>query len=95
MRIKVSPQVREFISAQAPDPSKRLRAGIRGLAKDRGDTKGLMDELLGYKRLRVGEFRIAYREAFEAGEPVRRCLFVERRNVVYELFSQMLLDDLG
>ena len=95
MRIRVSSQVTEFISAQAPDPKKRLRAGIRGLAKDRGDVKDLVDDLLGYKRLRVGEFRIIYREAFEEGEPVRKCLFVERRNVVYELFSQMLLDDLG
>ena len=95
MRIKVSKQVTEFISAQAPDPKKRLRAGVRGLAADRGDIKDLVDELLGYKRLRVGEFRIIYREAFEEGEAVRKCLFAERRNVVYELFSQMLLDDLG
>ena len=61
---------------------------------DHGDIKDLVDELLGYKRLRVGPFRVIYREAFEHGKPVRKCLFAERRNVVYELFAQMLLDDL-
>jgi hypothetical protein len=33
-------------------------------------------------------------EAFRAGRPARECVFAERRNVVYELFAQMLLDDL-
>jgi hypothetical protein len=37
---------------------------------------------------------VIYREAFEDGRPVRKCLFAERRNVVYELFSAMLLDDI-
>ena len=30
----------------------------------------------------------------ENGRPVRKCLFAERRNFVYELFAQMVLDDL-
>jgi mRNA-degrading endonuclease RelE of RelBE toxin-antitoxin system len=95
MRIKASEQVNNFIASLAPDPKRRIRAGIHGLEKDQGDIKDLVDELLGYKRLRVGEFRVIYREAFEDGQPVRKCLFAERRNVVYELFAKMLLDDLG
>ncbi len=95
MRIKTTEQVIHFIASLSPDPKKRLRAGIRGLAKDQGHTKDLVDELLGYKRLRVEDFRVIYKEAFEDGEPVRKCLFAERRNVIYELFAKMLLDELG
>ena len=96
MRAEVqwSEQVAQFVASLAPDSKKKLRAGIRSLAEDRGDTKDLVDDLLGYKRLRVGQFRVIYREAFEDGQPVRKCLFAERRNVVYELFSRMVLDDL-
>ena len=93
-KVQWSSQVAEFTASLAPDPKKKLRAGLHGLAADHGDIKDLVDELLGYKRLRVGPFRVIYREAFEHGKPVRKCLFAERRNVVYELFAQMLLDDL-
>jgi len=92
--VQWSSQVAEFTASLAPDPKKKLRAGLHGLAADHGDIKDLVDELLGYKRLRVGPFRVIYREAFEHGKPVRKCLFAERRNVVYELFARMLLDDL-
>lgn len=92
--VLVAAQVRDFLASLAPDPRKKLRAGIRGLESDLGDTKDLVDDLLGYKRLRVGPFRVIYMEAFRQGRPVRECVFAERRNVVYELFAQMVLDDL-
>jgi len=92
--IQWSSQVTEFVGALAPEPKKKLIAGLRALASDRGGIKDLVDEMIGYKRLRVGPYRVIYREAMERGRPVRKCLFAERRNVVYELFAQMLLDDL-
>lgn len=92
--VQWSEQVRTFVAGLAPEPKRRLRAGIRELAGDRGDTQALADDLLGYKRLRVNDFRVIYREAFERGVPVRKCLFVERRNVVYEIFRKMVLDDI-
>jgi mRNA-degrading endonuclease RelE of RelBE toxin-antitoxin system len=88
-------QVQHFVAALAPEPKKRLRSAIRGLAQDRGDIKPLVDELTGYQRLRAGDFRVVYREAFEKGIPVRKCLFAERRNVVYEIFRKMVLDDIS
>jgi mRNA-degrading endonuclease RelE of RelBE toxin-antitoxin system len=96
MRTEVqwSGQVKDFVAGLAPDQKKKLRSGIRGLADDQGDIKPLVDELTGYQRLRVGDFRVVYREAFERGKPVRKCLFAERRSVVYELFRQMVLDDI-
>ena len=90
----VSEQVAQFLGALAPEPKKKLRAGIRSLDSDRGDIKDLVDALTGYKRLRVGHFRVIYREAFENGMPVRKCLCAERRNVVYEVFTEILLSDL-
>ena len=92
--VQWSEQVRTFVAAQAPESRKRLRVGIRGLGSDRGEIEALVDDLLGYKRLRVGDFRVVYREAFERGVPVRKCLFVERRSLVYELFRKMVLDDI-
>ena len=91
--VQWSDQVARFVASLPPDPKKKLRAAIRGLASDQGDTKDLVDDLLGYKRLRVAAYRVIYRDAFEKGRPVRKCLYANRRNVVYELFAQMLLDD--
>jgi len=90
-RIELTVQVRNFISALPPDPKKHLRQGIRDDAEGKGDLKILTDNLSGYSRLRVKDFRVIYREAFEGGERVIKCLFAERRNVVYELFAQMVL----
>ncbi len=53
-----------------------------------------MDELTGYQRLRVGDFRVIYREDFQDGMRIRNCLFAERRDVIYELFRKMVLDDI-
>jgi hypothetical protein len=63
-------------------------------ARDRGDINPLVDELTGYLRRKVGDFRVIYRQGLEKGVPVRNCLFAERRNVVYEIFRKMVLDDI-
>ena len=89
-----SDQVARFVQAQAPEPRRQLRRAIRGLAHSRGNCQPLVDDLTGYSRLRVGSYRVVFREDFQEGRRVIKCLFAERRNVVYELFAQMLLDDL-
>lgn len=89
-----SEQVESFVMACSPEPKRSLRLAIRGLADDRGDTKPLTDALQGYFRLRVGPYRVIYREEFTSGQRVLKCLFAERRNVIYELFSAMVLDNL-
>ena len=92
--VQWSEQVQNFVSSLAPDPKRKVRAGIRGLAADQGDIQPLVDDLTGYNRLRIGDFRVIYRDAFERGVPVRKCLFAERRNLVYEIFRKMVLDDI-
>jgi mRNA-degrading endonuclease RelE of RelBE toxin-antitoxin system len=92
--VRWSHQVAAFVSMLPPDAKKKLRAGIRALVSDAGDIRPLVDELTGFQRLRVGEFRVIYIDIFEHGKRVRFCLFAERRDVVYELFRKMVLDDI-
>ena len=77
-----------------PEPKRKLRAGVRALAGDAGEVRPLVDELNGYYRLRVGDFRVIFREDWERGRRVRHCLFAERRDMVYELFRKLVLDDI-
>ncbi|MBI2926715.1 MAG: hypothetical protein HYY24_13545 [Verrucomicrobia bacterium] len=90
IRVELDPQVREFVRALAPEPRKRLREGLRGLEQERGDLKQLEAELAGYVRLRVGGYRVITRFYAEHGHRVARCVFAEKRAVVYELFSEIL-----
>lgn len=92
--VRWSGQVKDFSAALAPEPRRKLRTAIRALADDAGDTRALVDELNGYHRLRVGHFRVIFRTGMERGVRTINCLFVERRNVVYELFRKLVLDDI-
>ena len=74
----------------APEPRRRLREGLRGLAEDKGDLKQLEADLAGYARLRVGSYRVIVRFFAERGERVARCVYAEHRAVVYELFAEIL-----
>ncbi len=93
--IKTSDQVKAFIAALAPEPRRRMRLALRGLEEGRGDIKMLEDKLRGYSRLRVGPHRIIYYERAQAGQRVVECVYVNTRDVVYEIFSQLRLDDLS
>lgn len=86
MKVRLEAQVVEFIRRQAPDPRRRLRDGLRALARGRGDVKGLEAPLEEYQRLRVGPFRLIFRHA---GDHLR-VVFAERRGIVYEVFAEML-----
>ena len=70
---------------------RRLRGALRDLAREKGDLKALEPPLHGYCRLRVGGYRVV----FAYGKQVTiGCIFAERRNVVYELLLEHLLDRL-
>ena len=83
-------EVAEFVRSLAPKPRRRLREGLRGLEEEMGDLKHLEADLTGYVRLRVGSYRVIIRFRTERGERVARCVYAERRAVVYELFSEIL-----
>lgn len=87
-RVEISDQVRRFIRALAPDPRKELRAALRQLGHDRGDIKPLEGPLKDYCRLRVGDYRIIFQ--YSRRRQTIECVFVERRDLVYEVFERMV-----
>ena len=93
--VEISTPVEKFLRTLAPQPRRILIQAIKGLARDRGDRKALEGRLTGYCRLRVASYRVLYRELMVRGERVFRCDFAERRSVVYELFQQLLLEELS
>lgn len=91
MKIELSPQVLSFVRAQAPEPRRQLRLALRGLADERGDIRPLEGSLRGYCRLRVGAFRIVFAvKAAPGAARTAHCIFAERRDLVYAVFSQEL-----
>ena len=66
-------------------------AGLRDLRDGRGDTRALHGDLAGWYRLRVGKFRIIYKES--PGQ-ICDCVFAERRSVVYAIFSKLRANNL-
>lgn len=76
-------------------PRRNLTLAITSLAQDDGDLKVLEGRLTGYRRLRVANHRVIYREQFVYGARVIFCIFAEHRSVVYKMFQQMLLEELS
>lgn len=91
IRIELSEQVVAFVKSQAPEPRRWLRAALRRLAMEQGDIKALEGPLSGYYRLRVHGYRLIYSyDCSVKNERVIKCIFLERRNVIYEVFTAML-----
>ena len=91
-KIRVDVQVEAFVKSLAPDPRRRLRLAIRGLADGRGDTKSLEGNLADYCRLSVTGYRVIYKERSERGVRVIDCVFAEHRALVYEIFTRILTE---
>jgi mRNA-degrading endonuclease RelE of RelBE toxin-antitoxin system len=95
MKVELSDQVLRFVQTQAPQPRRKLRLALRGLESERGDIKDLQGPLSRYSRLRVGAFRVLFiREPDASGVSCIRCIFAERRDTVYTVFSHMLKRDI-
>ncbi|MBI3851068.1 MAG: hypothetical protein HY298_12445 [Verrucomicrobia bacterium] len=95
LRVELDPQVAGFVRALAPEPRLRLRRALRGLEQEKGDLKQLEADLAGYARLRVGSYRVVVRFYAQGGQRVARCVFAEKRPVVYELFGEILRGEAG
>lgn len=94
MNVEISAQVAEFVRCQPPEARRRLRLALRRLVEERGDLRALEGPLKGFYRLRAGTFRVVFAYGMERGTPTIRCLFAERRGVVYDTFSEMLKEHL-
>ena len=88
--IEASPQVGQFLHEPAPEPRKQVRLALRDLARDRGDILELEHPLHGLCRLRVGWCRVNFHYVARGRKRVIRCDFAERRELVYELFADLI-----
>ncbi len=93
--VRVAPQVEQFVKSRAPGPLQALRKAIKGLVVAQGDIKALEGKLAGWNRLRVSSYRVLYKETAERGVRVINCVYANHRSVVYELFQQLLADELA
>lgn len=55
----------------------------------------LEDELTGYSRLRVNKERVIFFENFSRNARVIECIIAGPRNTIYEIFLDLLLDELA
>ena len=92
MKIELSPQVAAFVRSLAPEPRRKLRLALKGLAKGLGDIKALEGALTSYSRLRVLSYRVIL---FYRSRGQIECVFAERRSIVYEIFAEALRERLG
>lgn len=93
--VELDPQVAGLVRALAPEPRRRLREALRGLEQERGDLKQLEADLAGCTRLWIGSYRILVRFYAQGGQRIARCVFAEKRPVVYELFAEILRGQSG
>jgi mRNA-degrading endonuclease RelE of RelBE toxin-antitoxin system len=91
MKVRLAPQVVDFVRGLAPEPRRRLRSALRDLEKGRGDIQPLEGPLQDYCRLRVGPYRIIL--SYSRSRTID-CVFAERRSIVYEVFAAALIDRL-
>jgi len=95
MKVELEKQVVDFVRRCAPVPRRALRQAIRALAAERGDLRALEGPLEGYYRLRVGSYRVIFRYHTYRGRAGIRCVFAERRSIIYEVFERMLTEEMG
>lgn len=89
--VTVADQVRDYQRALPPEPRRRMKTAILGLATGQGDIKALQGNLDGLWRLRVGEHRIVYRHQGRRIE----VFYAAPRSVVYEFLAAHLHELLG
>lgn len=81
----------DFVRTQAPEPRQRLRRALRDLGSEKGNVKALEGPLGDYFRVLIGPFRVVLRYA---APKTIECIFIERRNLVYEVFAETLAERL-
>jgi mRNA interferase RelE/StbE len=86
--VRPSVQAIEFARRLAPEPRRAVKHGLAALREERGDIRALEGRLSGYYRLRVGRHRIVFTYA---GDGAIEAVFVEERDLVYEIFEAQFI----
>lgn len=91
-QVRVEQRVRDFLLALAPEPRRAIWRAIKKLPD--GDVKLLEGNLSGWSRLRVTSHRVLFKETAESDVRKITCVFAEKRSVVYEMFAELLANEL-
>lgn len=89
--VRPATQVIEYARRLAPEPRRAIKQALVGLRQERGDIRALEGNFAGYYRLRVGRHRIIFNYAADGGI---EAIFVEERQLVYEIFEAQLIQRL-
>jgi len=82
--MKISGQIVDFVKRLHPAQRRAIKVALRKLETgERSEVRALINELEGFYRLRVGKFRIIFRE-LRGGEI--SCEYIEERAAVYPKF---------
>ena len=90
MPVRIQQEVLDYLRKLPPQPRHALRHAIKGLAKERGDIKSLVDELEGFHRLRVGSHRVIFEYSMIKRVRTITCVFAGPRKWIYEVFQSRL-----
>jgi mRNA-degrading endonuclease RelE of RelBE toxin-antitoxin system len=93
-KVRVSRQVEGFLKTLAPEPRRKLRLALKGVADDKGDLKLLEGKLSGFWRLRVGNIRVVFEVKALGGARVIFCFYADYRSIVYMVLEQLLASGL-
>ena len=93
-RVRVTPQVAQFVKSLAPEPRRALRLAIKALAQDKGELKRLEENLRLHPSARRRASRHFPGRLSQRGRVID-CVFAEKRAVVYELFIKLRAEEIA
>jgi hypothetical protein len=90
IRVTLDDQPLEFIGRQSPDNRRALREALHEIERGEVSPEPLEGKLAGFYKFKVSDFRLILQALPGDTGPRLRVVFAERRNIVYELFKQLL-----
>lgn len=88
--VRVTAEVMEYLRKLPPQPRHAPCCAIKGLTKEQGDIKPLIEELEGFHRLRIGSPRVIFEYETIRGKQTVTCVFAAPRRWIYEVFQSRL-----
>lgn len=89
-KVTLDDQPLDFIRRQPPDTKRALREALRAVESRQAFPIPLEDDLEGFYKVRVGDYRLILQSVPGDSGPGFRVLFAERRRFAYVLFSQIM-----
>lgn len=86
-RLRVTEEVAAFLRSLHPEIKRKIRGALELVASDPASGKFLQDELQGLKSLKVGRFRIIYKEGSRG---IIEVVAIGPRKVIYEETYRLL-----